>query len=82
MHKGVKSKLRRIPKGKPLRSLAAVVPSAASQINFCGVQLGGRDHGGRSYLIVEGHSSEVEIITQADAWRLLGRAAHTTLPIP
>ena len=37
---------------------------------------------GRSYLIVEGYSTEVEIITQAEAWLLLGRAAHTTLPIP
>ena len=38
--------------------------------------------GGRSYLIAEGYSTEVEIITQAEAWLLLGRAAHTTLPIP
>ena len=38
--------------------------------------------GGRSYLISEGYSTEVEIITQAEAWLLLGRAAHTTLPIP
>ena len=37
---------------------------------------------GRSYLISEGYSTEVEIITQAEAWLLLGRAAHTTLPIP
>jgi hypothetical protein len=38
--------------------------------------------GGRSYLISEGYSTEVEIITQAEAWLLLGRAAHTALPIP
>ena len=37
---------------------------------------------GRSYLIVEGYYTEVEIITQASAWLLLGRAAHTALPIP
>ena len=41
-----------------------------------------RGIGGRSYLISEGYSTEVEIITQAEAWLLLGRAAHTTLPIP
>ena len=40
------------------------------------------DGRGRSYLIVEGYSTEVEIITQAEAWLLLGRAAHTALPIP
>ena len=30
----------------------------------------------------EGYSTEMEIITQAGAWLLLGRAARTTLPIP
>ena len=40
------------------------------------------ESGGRSYLIVEGYSTAVEIITQAEAWLLLGRAAHTALPIP
>ena len=29
---------------------------------------------GRSHLISEGYSTEVEIITQAEAWLLLGRA--------
>ena len=38
--------------------------------------------GGRSYLIVEGYSTAVEIITQAEGWLLLGRTAHTALPIP
>ena len=37
---------------------------------------------GRSSLIAEGHSAEVEIIMQAGAWLLFGRAAHTALPIP
>ena len=39
--------------------------------------------GGRSHLISEGCSTEVEINTQGEAWlKLLGRAARTTLPIP
>ena len=42
----------------------------------------GPEGGGRSYLIVEGYSAEVEIITQAEAWLFWGRMAHTALPIP
>ena len=51
----------------------------------CAIRVGIREgsvQGGRSYLIVEGYSTEVEIIMQAEAWLLLSRAAHITLPIP
>ena len=34
--------------------------------------------GGETYLIVEGYSTEVKIITQAEAWLLLGRDSHRT----
>ena len=54
-------------------------PVGTRQTSWRNAAGGGRR---RSYLIVEGYSTEVEIITQAEAWLLLGRAAHTALPIP